>query len=219
MHLLTVQTAWTRQYWMIYRWPCFLAVVWFGSFPPPLPLARCLSFLFFLCVASRAYRRGGGPNRKRRESLVLYKSSNTLWAWNESSYQLCLVNHRNLHEFFKRGSNRLQGILIERIFQGKEVERRQRQRSSWILRQGTGCWGSGCTVNWRSGVTTREYWMMYRGFLAVGWFAPPPFQLASWLSFSDFLCVAGRAYWMEKGEGEGMGEEPNHTTARKPGPI
>ncbi len=29
-----------REYWMIYRWLCFLAVVWFGSLPtlsPPLP--------------------------------------------------------------------------------------------------------------------------------------------------------------------------------------
>jgi hypothetical protein len=26
-----------REYWMIYRGPGFLAIVWFGSFPPPSP--------------------------------------------------------------------------------------------------------------------------------------------------------------------------------------
>ncbi len=31
------------------------------------------------------------------------------------------------------------------------------------------------------------------------------------------LCVAGRAYWQERGEG--MGVEPNYTTARNPGPL
>jgi hypothetical protein len=46
---------------------------------------------------------------------------------------------------------------------------------------------------------------------------PPPASLChkqGRLSFSVFLCVAGRAY----GQG-GRGSEPNHTTARKPGPL
>ncbi len=44
---------------------------------------------------------------------------------------------------------------------------------------------------------------------------------SSCLSFSVFLCVAGRAYWQERGvEWEcGGGGEPNHTTARKPCPL
>ncbi len=45
----------------------------------------------------------------------------------------------------------------------------------------------------------------------------PPLPSASCLSFSVFLCVAGRAYWREMGDG--VGEEPNHTTARKSGPL
>ncbi len=40
-----------------------------------------------------------------------------------------------------------------------------------------------------------------------------PLSSAGYLSFSAFLCVAGRAYWREVGTG--VSEEPNHTTARK----
>ncbi len=43
-----------------------------------------------------------------------------------------------------------------------------------------------------------------------------PLPSDSCLSFSFFLCVAGRAYWRE---GEGVEEEQNHTTARMPGPL
>ncbi len=39
-------------------------------------------------------------------------------------------------------------------------------------------------------------------------------MLASCLSLSVFVCVAGRAY-----RREGSREEPNHTTTRKPSPI
>jgi len=45
----------TREYWIIYRGPRFLAVVWFGSLPthfPLLPWSSCLSFSVFLCVTS-----------------------------------------------------------------------------------------------------------------------------------------------------------------------
>ncbi len=62
----------------------------------------------------------------------------------------------------------------------------------------------------------REYLMNYggTGFLAVGSSPPPPptRQKVS-LSLAVFLFVAG-AYR----RGGGAGEEPNHTTARKPGP-
>ncbi len=72
----------------------------------------------------------------------------------------------------------------------------------------------------------RQYWMIYRGpgFLAVVWFGstPTPFSLllsATCLFFSVFLrlCVGGRAYWGERGEGVGM--EPIHTTTWKLGPL
>ncbi len=45
----------------------------------------------------------------------------------------------------------------------------------------------------------------------------PPLPSASCLSFSVFLCVVVQAYWRERREG--VGEEPNHTLARKPCPL
>ncbi len=66
--------------------------------------------------------------------------------------------------------------------------------------------------------------MIYResGFLAVVWFgsSPTPFPPLheSCLSFSVFLCVAVLVYWRTRW-GEGLGEEPFHTTASKPGPL
>jgi hypothetical protein len=62
--------------------------------------------------------------------------------------------------------------------------------------------------------STRDYWMIYRGpgFFAVArcGSSPTPFPSfppASCLSFSVFLCVAGQAYWREKGgRGEVMEE-------------
>ncbi len=55
------------------------------------------------------------------------------------------------------------------------------------------------------------------GFLAVIWLgsSPIPLPSASCLSVSVILCIAGQAYWRERGWGEG----PNHMTARKPGPL
>ncbi len=64
--------------------------------------------------------------------------------------------------------------------------------------------------------------MKYRGlgFLAIVWLAPPPphppLPQASCLSISVFVWVACRAYWRER---EGVGEEPNYTTARKLVPL
>ncbi len=57
----------------------------------------------------------------------------------------------------------------------------------------------------------REYWMVYSrpNFLRSYDSAPrpapsPPLLSASWLSFSFFLCVAGRTYWRERGGGGGQ---------------
>jgi hypothetical protein len=45
---------------MIFWGPGFLAVVWFGSSPTPLPSTRSHSFLVFLCVTGRREVWGGG---------------------------------------------------------------------------------------------------------------------------------------------------------------
>jgi hypothetical protein len=73
------------EYWMIYRGPGFLAVVWFGSTPtsfPPLPSPTCFSFSVLLCVASPAYwgERGRAWSRiiRPQKSWALYKWFNTL---------------------------------------------------------------------------------------------------------------------------------------------
>jgi len=71
-------TVVTRECWMIYRGPGFLAVVWFGSSCPfpPSPVSK---------LDRRHTRRRGGRGWARsriirlQESLVLYKSFNTLW--------------------------------------------------------------------------------------------------------------------------------------------
>ncbi len=86
-------------------------------------------------------------------------------------------------------------------------------------------WLQLLSPSWRSyflllSLPPREYWRIYRGsgFLVVVWFGSThllPLPWASCLSFSVFLCVAGRAYWLEKGGC--VGEEPNHSTARKQG--
>jgi hypothetical protein len=66
--------------------------------------------------------------------------------------------------------------------------------------------------------------MIYRrpDSLAVVWFGsstPHPSLVSSCLSFSVLLCVAGRELITRDGWGEGLGkgvgEEPNHTTAKK----
>ncbi len=63
-------SGWTREYWMIYRGPGYLAVVWSCSSPrqppPPLPSASCLSFSVFLCVAQRGRRLEKRPNKEAR---------------------------------------------------------------------------------------------------------------------------------------------------------
>jgi len=66
-----------------------------------------------------------------------------------------------------------------------------------------------------------DYWMIYKGlgFLAivrVG--APPPahpLPSSSCLTFSVSSCVSP----VELTDGKGVGEEPNHRRARKPGPL
>ncbi len=86
-------TTWppTREYWMIYRGPGFLAVVWFGSSSllPPFP-AFCLQVVslsqpFWVSPVSSLLTGGGGRGwsrseiTRRRESLVFYKAFITIW--------------------------------------------------------------------------------------------------------------------------------------------
>ncbi len=79
-------TACVIEYWMIHRRPGFLAVVKFGSLPPPpllhppLPLASCLSFPVFL-IKGGGGAKGLARNQilRPQEILALYKPFNTLW--------------------------------------------------------------------------------------------------------------------------------------------
>jgi hypothetical protein len=48
---------------------------------------------------------------------------------------------------------------------------------------------------------------------------PPPPRQKVHVSFTAFLCVACRAYYCQEKGIKGAEEEPNHTTARKPGPL
>jgi hypothetical protein len=85
----------TREYWMIYRWPVFLAVVWFGSsLTPSPPAVSKLSLFLSLPVCRRlSIITGEGGGRwgrsqiiRRRESLVLHKSFNTLYIEQRQRY-------------------------------------------------------------------------------------------------------------------------------------
>ncbi len=50
------------------------------------------------------------------------------------------------------------------------------------------------------------------------WLPIPLPSSSSRLSFSVVLCASGRTYWRER-EWERVGDEPNHTTAGKSGPL
>jgi hypothetical protein len=64
-----------REYWMIYRGPGFLAVLWFGSSksPPPLPSVRSTGDTQEDLLTGEEGRRRSQIIRQR-ESLVLYKN-------------------------------------------------------------------------------------------------------------------------------------------------
>ncbi len=97
----------SREYWMIYREPSILAVIWFGSSPthsPSLTTASCLSFQVFLCVAGRIYRRGVGGGRVGGED-----PSRTARQPGRSSINHSILSvsedHRSPGEMSSRGRN------------------------------------------------------------------------------------------------------------------
>jgi hypothetical protein len=78
---------------MIYRGPGFLGVESFASSPTPshqqvvsLTQSSCVSPLAFCRRGERGWVRS--QIRRRRESLVLYKSFNTLWVHTSHKHQL-----------------------------------------------------------------------------------------------------------------------------------
>ncbi len=80
--LFTLTLLYPREYWMKYRGPDFLAVVWFGSSPPP-PLPSVSSTGGTQEDWEREttcwrQREEGGKIKQPQESLALYKWFNTL---------------------------------------------------------------------------------------------------------------------------------------------
>ncbi len=77
---------------------------------------------------------------------------------------------------------------------------------------------------WRKFANRKRSSSKLTKILAIIWFGSsptpfPPLPWASSLSFSVFLCVAGRERQLAAGGGgTGAEEEPNHTMAKKPGP-
>ncbi len=77
--------------------------------------------------------------------------------------------------------------------------------------------------------TAREYWIIYRetGFLSLVWFGskpsppppPPPQSRQQVASLSQSFCVSLVVLLTGEGGGKGLGEELNHTIARKAGPL
>ncbi len=73
----------TREYWMVIEGQVFCRrMVWFSSTPsPPLPVVSLTGDTGRLRKRNNLTGEGGGGEKgaRRQESLVLYKSFNTLW--------------------------------------------------------------------------------------------------------------------------------------------
>ncbi len=88
----------TGEYWLIYRGPGILAVVWiwFGFYPTALSKLSLFLSLLTRHLSSLLTRRGGWGRSQKippRDSLVLYKSLNTLRA--TPMLQVQLLTHQN----------------------------------------------------------------------------------------------------------------------------
>ncbi len=71
-----------REYYIIYRGPGFLMVVWFGSSPPPSPPSPVSKLSLFLSIpvsCRSSILTGGAKLMRPQENLALHKSFNTLW--------------------------------------------------------------------------------------------------------------------------------------------
>jgi hypothetical protein len=100
----------TREHWMIYRGPGFLAVV-YDSAPRPSPFLTSRQQVVFLCVYRRSSWLTGGrrgremvvePNRTTtRKSLALNKSFNTLCITPSLSPSLPLSLPKSMHHPYR----------------------------------------------------------------------------------------------------------------------
>jgi hypothetical protein len=69
-----------REDLMIYRWPGFVAVAWFGTTPTSFPGQRGVSLSSCVSAVELTDERGGsGRGDQSYDSMALYKSFNTLW--------------------------------------------------------------------------------------------------------------------------------------------
>jgi hypothetical protein len=95
-----VRSAWCREYWVIYRGPGFLAVVWFGSLPTPFPLLSVYKLVRRRTGRLRKRdklltgegRKGGGPesyDRKKAWSSINHSILSGLAYYNYNPRRIC----------------------------------------------------------------------------------------------------------------------------------
>jgi hypothetical protein len=79
-HLGSQQKIVSREVWMYYRGPGFLSVIWFRSSPRHSPVSTREDWARERQLADGRGDKGGGRSQiiRRRESLVLYNTLNTL---------------------------------------------------------------------------------------------------------------------------------------------
>ncbi len=110
-----------REYWIIYRGPSFLVVVWFGSMPALSPVSklnrrhtgRLRKRDNLLTGEGGGWESGRALSRiiRTEESLVLYKSFNTLW-----QLELVLVFVKFAKQHKKGGATYLDILLLKWIY-------------------------------------------------------------------------------------------------------
>ncbi len=88
------KTAGPREYWMIYRGPSFLAVVWFRSSPTPLLPSQSSCVSSVELTDMRGEGRGWARSQIIRpwESLALYESCNTVPFWLGRRFKLPIMS-------------------------------------------------------------------------------------------------------------------------------
>jgi hypothetical protein len=169
-------------------------------------VALFVGLFFFLCCLSTAYIRNKFSFIPSRRQFLTWKKQvvdkKAVFEYNITQ------NSPSLPVFSEHSAKTTSSFATHRL-----VDPRFLQGIFFFGGGGGGVRGSLFT-------TLRESneWLWRTGFLAVVWFSscppPPLLSSASFLSFSLFLCVAGRAYWRERGKGV-----PNRAMAIKPGPL